>query len=68
MYHVTLCIGQLHPIAVDRIVFVYALFCCWVSLFVPFAIPLIKLYYIIMTFIDILLTFFLFWTTHLDFL
>ena len=68
MYHVTLCIGQLHPIIVYRIVFGYALFWCWVSLFVPFVIPMIKFYYIVVTFIDILLPFFLFWTTHLDFL
>ena len=68
MYHVTLCIGQPYPITVYRIVFGYALLWCWVSLFVLFAIPMIKFYYIVVTFIDILLLFFLFWTTHLDFL
>ena len=35
-YHVTLCIGQLHPITFYKLFFWYALFWCSVSLCVPF--------------------------------
>ena len=45
-YHVTLCIGQLHPITVYKTVFVCALFWCWVSSCIPFTNSLIEFYFI----------------------
>ena len=51
----TLCIGQLHPITVYRIVLGCALFWCWVSLCAPFTLSLIDLYFV-MIFIVIIVT------------
>ena len=71
------CVGQLHPITVYRIVFLgCALFWCWVPLCVSFIISVIGFYFItlsimiivIVTIIRISWRLFLFCTTRLDFL
>ena len=65
-YHMTLCIGQLHPITVYRI-FGCALFSCWVSLSVAFTNSMIGFYFtmVVVIIIGIFMAVIFIWTTRL---
>ena len=67
-YHMTLCIGQLHPIMVYRTVLGCVLLWYWILL-VLFIIPFIAFYFIAMvaSVVGILLPVHSFWITHLGF-
>ena len=68
-YHVTLCIGHLHPTTAYRTDLGCAFLLCWVSLCVPFINSLMDYFImLIVTIIGILWPLFLFWTVRLGFL